>query len=114
MPLLLRAYGAMAAAATVFAVLVLVFGAPRSREQLALTAATFFLAIGALFVGYFYAQALAAAGARRWVANLVLVLVALSPAVFLFLMPRGGPIALAITTVSLLLVAHEPKSAGAG
>jgi len=114
MPLLLRGYGAAAAGAVVLASLVWVFGAPRSREQLAVTAATICLAVGGLFVGAVYAQALAAAGGKRWLGNLVLALLVASPALFVLLMPRGGPFALAIGTIVFLAFAHDPKRDGSG
>jgi hypothetical protein len=114
MPFLLRFYGATAAAGAFFGSVIWAFGAPRSREQLAVTAVTICLSVGGLFFGSVYTQALTATGAKRWAGGLVLGLLVLLPVMFLLIMPRGGPIALATITLLLLVFAHEPKGDGSG
>ena len=109
-PTVLKFHGACALAGAVFAVLVFLFGNPRSRESLAVVAATLWIAIGILWVGYLYAQRLLATGAKRGVVNLVLVIIVSMPAFFLFLMPRWGPIALVVTFTVFVLSVRERES----
>jgi hypothetical protein len=108
-PLFLRLYGAAAGAALLFAVLIFFFGAPHSRESLAVTSSTIWIGLAVLMTGYFYSQALTAAGAKPWVARLVLAPFVLSPAGFVLLMPRWGPAALALTCLVFYLIAQEGK-----
>ena len=107
MPAVLKFYGACVVSAAVFSALVMIFGAPRSRESLAVVAATVFLAVAVLWIGYIYAQTLAATGAKRWVVNLVLIALVASPAAFISIMPLWGPVALAVAIFLLLLMVRE-------
>jgi hypothetical protein len=106
---MLRLYGAAVGAAVLFASLILIFGAKHSREGSALFAATIWLAVGGLYAGFFYVQMLWATGAKRWVGYLVLWLLVLLPAIFIFILPRIGPFAFAAVTGFLLLLAKEPQ-----
>jgi hypothetical protein len=107
MPILLRLYAVTVGGAVAFAAGVMVIGAPRSRESLAVYSATICLAIGLLLIGQVYAQLLTAAGARNWVAHVLLVGLVLSPGAFAFFMPRWGPLLLALAVLLFLFSARK-------
>ncbi|WP_431095744.1 hypothetical protein [Polaromonas aquatica] len=104
--------GATVAAAFGFAALIFIFGAPHARESLAVTAATIIVALGVLFTGHLYWRWLNAAGAKPWVAAFVLAVFVLSPTVFVVVMPRWGPVALALSLLTVIWMAREREVPG--